>query len=98
MATIKQFANEYTGTQMKNIADLEKVDVSQEIFEETREDAEGKSYKVKFIVVDKMEYRIPPCVIEQLKMFLERRPELKTFQVRKSGQGINTKYQVLPLD
>jgi len=98
MATLKEFAKEFTPSQMKNIADLEVVRTDQEIKEEKRQNKEGEEYVVKFVVVNDEEYRVPSSVIEQLKMFLESRPELKTFQVKKSGQGLNTKYQVIPLD
>lgn len=97
MATLKEFAKEFTPQQMKNIADLEVVRTDQEIMEETRKNKDGEDYVVKFIVIDNEEYRVPASVIEQLKMFLESR-DLKTFQVKKSGQGLNTKYQVIPLD
>ena len=97
MATIGQFATEYTGTQMKNIADLESVDTSLEIKTEKRKNREGEEYIVSFIVINDEEYRVASSVIEQLKGILESSPNLKSFKVKKTGQGMGTKYQVISL-
>tara|TARA_R100001530_G_scaffold132691_1_gene105338 strand:- start:540 stop:833 length:294 start_codon:yes stop_codon:yes gene_type:complete len=97
MVTIKDFANDYEPQQMGNIADLELVKTDTEIMSEERENREGEKYKVSFIVVEGKEYRTPATVIEQLKSILEAKPELKMFKVMKTGQGMGTKYQVIPM-
>jgi|TARA_R100000093_G_C1927547_1_gene67661 hypothetical protein len=98
MVTISQFATAYEHSTMKNIADLDIVKTDLEIKDETRQDSEGKEYNVKFLTIDNVEYRVPPSVLDQLKAVLESKPALKTFQVRKTGEGMATKYQVIPID
>jgi hypothetical protein len=83
---------------MKNIADLEAVSVFQEFLKETRVNQEGKEYVVMYILIDGEEYRVPPSVLEQLKGILEEKPDLKTFKVKKTGEGLNTKYTVIQLE
>lgn len=98
MVSITEAAKSYEGKQMKNIADLDVVKSDIEFKTETRKDLEGKDYTVSFIVVNNEEYRCPNSVLEQLKGILEAKPELKTFKVSKSGEGMGTKYQVIPID
>jgi len=64
---------------------------------ETRKDRENQEYTVNFIVIEEEEYRVPISVIEQLKGIIEAKPDLETFKVVKTGTGMNTKYQVIPL-
>ncbi|KKL70192.1 hypothetical protein LCGC14_2107400 [marine sediment metagenome] len=50
-----------------------------------------------FIVKDGDEYRVPASVVTQLKGIIEAKPDLATFKVVKSGTGLGTSYQVIPL-
>ena len=97
MVSIKDFAKAFEPQQMKNIADLETVEANTEIKRETRKDQSNEEYNVMFIVKDGEEYRVPPSVVSQLKAVIEAKPDLTTFKVTKSGQGMGTKYQVISL-
>jgi len=97
MVTIKEFAQEYNPQQMENIADLEVVRTDAEIKEETRKNRDDEEYHVSYIIKDGKEYRVPSSVIEQLKTIIEAKPDLASFKVSKTGQGMNTKYIVIPL-
>ena len=97
MVSIKDFAKAFEPQQMKNIADLETVDANTEIKRETRKDQNNEEYNVMFIVKDGEEYRVPPSVVSQLKVVIEAKPDLVTFKVTKTGQGMGTKYQVISL-
>jgi hypothetical protein len=94
---IKTFAKEFVPQQMKNIADLELVRADTEIHKETRKDQNNEDYNVIFIVKEGEEYRVPPSVVTQLKTLLEAKPDLSAFKVLKTGTGMGTKYQVIPL-
>jgi len=97
MVSIKQFAEAYEKKRMNNIADLEVVNTDVDIQTEVRLDMDNKEYQVSFIVVDGKEYRVPNIALEQLKAILETNPDLKNFKVNKTGQGMATKYQVIPI-
>ncbi len=97
MVSIKDFAKAFEPQQMKNIADLETVDANAEIKRETRKDQNNDEYNVMFIIKDGEEYRVPPSVVSQLKAVIEAKPDLATFKVTKTGQGMGTKYQVISL-
>ncbi|MBP92506.1 MAG: hypothetical protein CMC55_00125 [Flavobacteriaceae bacterium] len=97
MVSIKQFAEAYEKKRMNNIADLEVVNTDIDIQTEVRLDMDNKEYQVSFIVVDGKEYRVPNIALEQLKAILETNPDLKNFKVNKTGQGMATKYQVIPI-
>ena len=94
---IKSFAKEYTPSQMKNIAELEVVRADTEIKKETRKDQNNEDYQVMFIVIEGVEYRVPSSVVTQLKAVIEAKPDLTSFRVTRTGTGMNTKYQVIPL-
>jgi len=98
MATIGETAKDYESKQMKNIAELESVQTNQDFKTETRHNTEkDEDYTVSFIVVNAEEYRVPASVLEQLRGILESNPGLKSFRVKRSGTGLGTKYQVIPI-
>ena len=98
MVTIGKFAESYEPQKMMNIVDLDVVKTDMELCTEIRKDKDNEEYKVDFIELGGREYRVPVSVIEQLKAIIESKPKLKTFQVRKTGEGLATKYQVIPID
>jgi len=100
MPTIFDAAKTHEKKQMKNIADLEFVRTDVEIVkDEERKDQNGETYLVSYVVINGEEYRVVSTVLEQLKGIIESKPELKTFQVKKTGEGKSgTRYQVIPLD
>lgn len=97
MVSIKDFAKAYEPQQMKNIAELDIVKADIEIKKETRKDQNNEEYQVMFIIKDGEEYRVPPSVVTQLKAVVEAKPDLETFKVTRTGQGMGTKYQVISL-
>jgi len=102
MAKLGEEAKAYEPPKTKNIADLEvvRVDAEMEEKEFTKKDEEGKeeTFTVNVIVVNNEEYRVPNSVLKSLKAILEKKPELKTFQVAKTGEGFKTEYTVIPLE
>lgn len=98
MTNIKDSATAYIPQKMKNIADLPSVDVSLELKDGEGVDDAGKTYKYKYFEVGEEKYRVPTIVLAQLKDILEVKPDLKTFKVKKTGQGKEgTKYTVIQL-
>jgi hypothetical protein len=94
--SLKEVAKAYESHSVGNIADLPKV--STDLVVEDREGVnEGKTFSYQVIVVDDMEYRVPASVLKSLKAILEDNPDLKTFKVKKTGEGMNTAYTVIPL-
>jgi len=98
MATFKESAGTYEAPQTLNIADLDKVQVDIEVFDGQGKDSNGEEFKYKFAKIEGKEYRIPGPVLGGLKAILEKKPDLKAFSVSKQGQGINTRYTVIPMD
>lgn len=94
---IKEFATAYEPQKMKLISELKSVKIDIEFKTETRQNKEKEDYIVNFIVVDGIEYRVPISVIEQLKVVIAEKPDLESFKVSKTGEGMNTKYQVITL-
>jgi len=98
MVNITESARAYEPRQTLNIVDLEVVRTDAEVLDGEGTDADGKSFKYKYIIVNEKEHRIPYTVLEQLKSILSAKPGLKTFQVKKTGTGMGTRYQVITLD
>lgn len=59
---------------------------------------DGKIFSYKYITVNETDYRVPNSVLDQMKSFLESKPNITKFKVIKKGSGLNTQYQVLPLN
>ena len=97
MATLKETAQAYVPTQIKNIADLEKVSVDVELKKETKTDNEGKEFTYNYFEYQGSKYKVPGIVIGSIKTLVQRFPNLKYVSVIKEGQGMTTKYQVVPL-
>jgi len=101
MTNLTEAAKAYVPTATKNIADLEVVRTDAEIKDDSfdmEEDGKTKTINMKVIEVNGEKYRVPVSVLKNLKAILEAKPGLKTFQVKKTGQGMNTDYTVIPLD
>lgn len=99
MTSLKDMAKEYEAPQTKNISELEKVSVDIDVTEETHtNEKEGKDFTILVTIIDEEKYRVPKTVLGQLKAILEKMPETKSFRVLKDGEGLGTKYQVVPLN
>jgi hypothetical protein len=98
MATIRQQAKDYESVKTKNISELKSVSTEMDIEEKEFQDQEGKLFTVSTINVDGQDYRVPASVLKSLKEILIDRPEIVKFKVRKSGEGMSTKYTVIPLE
>ena len=98
MGSLKEEADAYEAKSQKNISDLDKVSIDNNVNTETRQDGQGKDYTVKFIIINDEEYRVPDSVIAQLKELRKANPKLKNFKVKRTGTGMNTKYQTIPLE
>ncbi len=100
--TFKEAAEEYEPKRTANIADLDKFDVSEPIEEKEGKDNEGKIFKYNVLVRDGEDYRVPNTVLEIVKGILaanaKHDKKVTTFSVEKTGEGMNTKYQVISLD
>lgn len=96
MATLKEEANTYEAPQTKNIAELDKFSVDLELHDGEGKDGDGEVFKYKFIVVDGKSYRVPGTVIGGVKALMTKLPNLKEVTVLKTGERLNTRYQVIP--
>jgi len=97
MATLKETALQYEPAHTYNIADLDVVSTAIDVKYDTGTDKEGKEFSYAFIEVDEKQYRIPNSVIGQLHDLMEANPKLSKFRVKKSGEGMQTRYTVIPL-
>jgi len=97
MATLKEEAQEYTPTQIRNIAELDAVPLDFELKKATKKNSDGEEYSYNFIGLNGEEYRVPNSVLESLKTIITQQPNIKAVKVTKSGEGLGTRYTVLPL-
>ncbi len=100
MVTLSEFAKGFTpDTTVKNISDLNEVDVGTPLEDREGTDKQGNTFKYKVIVVNGEAYRVPSSVIGSLKAILVKKPSLKKFSVARQGKTKeDTKYTVIPLD
>ena len=98
MTTLRESAKNYESKKTKNISELKEVNTEIDLKEKTQEKEDGDNFSYNYIIVDGEEYRVPNPVQEQLKTLLVEKPNMTKFKVDKKGEGIKTKYQVIPLD
>lgn len=96
--TIKDMAKNYQPKTAKNITELKSIDVSLVMQTEEGIDSENTKYSFNFIEINGEKFRVPDSVLKDLKAILEKKPNLKTFAVTKTGEGRQTKYTTIPLD
>jgi hypothetical protein len=108
MSTLKELAIAYVAPETKVISDLESVSLIEEFvtktYEKKNENGEptGETFTVMVITREdehgnEIDYRVPKTVIGQLNVLLENIDDLDSFRVIKTGSGMNTKYQVIPI-
>lgn len=97
MSNLGETADSYESQKTKNVADLEFVKVDEQAFLRTGKDKDGKPFKYNVIVREDTDYRIAPSVFEAIKSIRARNKSITMFQVAKSGEGMSTKYSVIPL-
>ena len=97
MAKLKELAQAYEAKTTKNIAELERVSVNVEMEERTFKEGTPEEFTVDVALINGEEYRVPGSVLFSLKEYLTDIPDLKHFKVKKAGEGINTRYTVIPL-
>lgn len=95
---LSEAAQNYEPKKTLNIADLEEVSTDLVIDTQNAVNDEGEEFTYQYITVDGKQYRVPNSVISSLKTILAKRPNLKKFSVSKTGEGLKTKYTVVPLE
>ena len=97
MGTLKDEAKAYTPPMTLNIADLDKFSIDIELKDGEGMTKDNEVFKYKYAVIDGKEYRVAGSIIGGIKVLLEKLPDLKVVAVIKQGQGLQTKYQVIPM-
>jgi len=96
--TIKEEAQESEPqAKTRNISELSQVSTDLVIGKETFTNNDNEEVTIKVVEVNGERYRVPQSVLNNLKVILEDNPNLKTFKVKKSGEGMETRYTVIPL-
>ena len=98
MRTFRQSSLDYVPPTTKNISELPKFDIGIEIKEKTGKNKEGVEFTYDFIEIEGEEYRVPKSVFGGMKDILEVTPNVEKVTVKKTGEGMNTKYTVVPTE
>ena len=97
METLKNMAEQYEAPQTLNIADLDRISVDIEVKQTTKKNKDGEEFSYLYAEIDGKEYRIAGSILGGIKALLQKMPTLKAVSVIKDGQGMNTRYQVVPV-
>lgn len=89
---IKEKAQAYEPSQIHNISELNEISTDMEV------KSEGEvEFPYDYIEINNERYKVPVSVFASLKAILQENPNLKKFKVKKTGEGMNTKYTTIPL-
>ena len=97
MGNIKEASEQYQPPTTMNIADLDKVAIDIDLKDGEGKNKEGEVFTYKYIEVKGVQYRVPGTVLGGIKAVLSKVPDLKFFAVIKQGEGLSTRYQVIPV-
>ena len=93
MASLSEEAKNFESkAKVNNIADLQSVSTDLQV----KEDTEAE-FPYKYVIVDGLKYKVPTSVLASLRAILEENKDLKKFKVKKTGEGMETRYTVIPL-
>lgn len=96
MATLKEEAIAYEAPQTLNIADLDKIPIDIELKDGKGTKKDGTTFTYKFAEIEGKEYRVAGTIIGGIQAILQKLPNTKYVSVIKQGEGMNTRYQVIP--
>lgn len=96
MATLREEAQAYEPPQTLNIATLDKIPVELDLKTGEGKDKEGNTFKYKYVEIDGKQYRVPGTVLGGIKAVLKKMPHIKYVTVDKEGEGMATRYHVMP--
>jgi len=97
MTSLKESAEKYEPKKTLNVADLPSISILEPIEERSGTDAEKQKFTYKVLIRDEKEYRVPNTVLEAIQDLLKEMPGLTEVRVTKKGEGMGTKYSVIPL-
>ncbi len=93
MGSLKDEAKQHEPkAKVKNISELPSVETDLAVLKETEVE-----FPYSYIEVDGERYKVPASVLASLKVILEENQDLKKIKVKKSGEGMDTRYTVIPL-
>lgn len=98
MGSLIEEAKAYEPPQTRNISELDMIPVDSEVVEREFTDKDNKPFTISVIVVAGEDYRVPISVLKALKAIAEEKPDIKSFKVKKTGEGLKTEYTVIPLE
>ena len=100
--TLKELAQQQEIRTFKKIEEFKAINVNNEITERTCLTKEGKEFNIFEMSLYNEDtdatdnVRVPKSVLFGLQVLLKDNPDLEYFKVVKTGQGMNTRYTVLP--
>lgn len=98
MATLSEEAKAYQPKQTKNISELPVISIDFQMYDAEGTSEDGTAFKYKYVEVNGEKYKVPNIVIGQIKDLLEENANLKHFKVKRTGEGLKTRYMVIPLN
>lgn len=96
MGTLKEEAQKYEPPQTLNIADLDKIPINLDLKDGTGENKKGETFTYKYATVEGKDYRVAGSILGGIKAILGKMPNLEFVAVIKQGEGMNTRYTVIP--
>lgn len=94
--TIRQASATYESKETKNITEVGVFDIDLELEEVTYNEGQEDEFTVNETEINGETYRVPNSVLKQIKVLIGDNPNLKQVKVLKEGEGMKTKYQVVP--
>jgi len=98
MTTLLEAAKAYVPSNIRNIAELQFVELNVPMMDRLAKDKEGKEFKYTVALINDVEYRVPRTVLNDIKTILGAMPNLKRIKVIRKGEGRDAKYTTIPLD
>ena len=103
LGSLKEVAKNTTIRNFKQIQDFKFINANIELSKRTCQTNNGETFVIKEVSLYNEEtdeadrVRVPNSVINGLHVLLKDDPDLQYFRVIKTGEGMNTRYTVIPV-
>jgi len=94
---LKEAATKFVAKTISNVAVLDRVPINAEIELKTFKEGTKEEYESYIATIEGNEFYIAMSVMGQIQEFIADMPGLKAVRVKKNGEGLNTRYVVIPL-
>ena len=94
---LKEVAASFVAKTISNISVLDRVPTDVSVEERKFKEGTPEEYECYIATIKGEDFYVPVSVLAQLQELIKVMPDIKAIKITKVGEGMNTRYTVIPL-